>query len=87
MVKYNLMLLLLLSCFVIVLIGCTSNTNKNVCVKCGNTATTTLSGGADIMQKNGISIKDCKEITSNVYSAYVCDSCVGPVADVKPDLQ
>ena len=66
--------------------GCTENTKTQpLCVKCGRTATTTLSGPADIIQKNGLSLSDCKQITSNIYSASVCDSCVGPVAENKPD--
>lgn len=86
-VKRNLILLvLLICCFTIMCTGCTEDTNtEHLCVKCGDAATTTLSGPADIMQKNGISISDCKQITSNVYSAYVCDSCIGPVAEIKPD--
>ena len=78
--------LLLICCFTIFCTGCTEDTKtEHLCVKCGKTATTTLSGPADIMQENGISISNCKQITSNVYSAYVCDSCVGPVAKIKPD--
>lgn len=65
--------------------GCTEYTEEHLNVKCGGTATTTLSGPADIMEKNGISILDCNQITSNIYSAYVCDSCVGPVVEIKPD--
>lgn len=83
--KRNIMVLLL-CCFVMMCTGCTEDTKtEHRCVKCGGTATSTLSGPADIMQNNGISISDCKEITSLVYSAYVCDSCVGRVAKVKPD--
>lgn len=85
--KRNIMVLvLLLCCFVIMCTGCTDDTKvKKICVKCGRTATTTLCGPADIMQKNGISISDCRQITHNIYSASVCDSCVGPVAEIKPD--
>lgn len=85
--KRNLLfLVLVLCCFAIMLTGCTEDKKvENLCVKCGGKATTTLSGPADIMQKNGISLSDCKQITSNVYSAYVCDSCIGPVAEIKPD--
>lgn len=86
-----LFLVIIVCCFAIMLTGCTEDTKTQdtktqpLCVKCGGTATTTLSGTADIMQKSGISISDCKHITSNVYSAYVCDSCLGPVAEIKPD--
>lgn len=85
--KRNIILLiLLLCCIAIICTGCTENAKtEHLCVKCGKTATTTLSGPADIMQENGISISNCKQITSNVYSAYVCDSCVGRVAEIKPD--
>ena len=71
---------LLLGCLTMMCIGCASTEEQHRCVKCGGIATTTLSGPAEILQKNGISISDCEQITSNVYSAYVCDSCVGPVA-------
>jgi len=76
--------LLLIFCFVILCTGCTDNAKaEQACVKCGNTATTVLSGPADIMTKNGISIADCKQVTSIVYSAPICDSCLGPVAKIK----
>lgn len=82
-----LFLVLLLCCFTIILTGCTEDTKmeQHRCVKCGGTATTTLSGPAEIIQKNGISLINCRQITSNIYSAYVCDSCIGPVAEIKPD--
>ena len=81
-----LFLVILLCCFATMFTGCTENTKTQpLCVKCGETATTTLSGPADIIQKNGISLSDCKQITSNIYSVSVCDSCVGPVAENKPD--
>ncbi len=84
--KHNIILILLLCSFGIMFAGCAEDTRtEQLCVKCGGTATTTLSGTAGIMQKNGISISDCKQITSNIYSASVCDSCVGYVADIKPD--
>lgn len=85
--KRNLLCLVLLLCgFAMMCTGCAEDTKtEHICVKCGGTATTTLSGPADILQKNGISIGDCRQITSNIYSAYVCDSCVGPVAEIKPD--
>ncbi len=78
----------LLLCFFLALFtGCTEDEKKTeaVCVKCGGIATTVLSGPADIMEKNGISLSACSQITSDVYAAYVCESCVGPVAEVKPD--
>lgn len=81
-----LFLVILICCFMIMFTGCTEDTKTQpLCVKCGGTATTTLSGPADIIQKNGISLSDCTQITSSVYSASVCDSCVGPVAEIKPD--
>ena len=81
-----LFLFFLLCCFAMVCTGCTEDTKtEQLCVKCGGTATTILSGPADIMQKNGIAISDCTQITSNVYSASVCNSCVGHVAEIKPD--
>ena len=70
----------------IICTGCAmSEEAEPLCVKCGKIATTTLSGTADIMQKNGISISDCSPITSQIYSANICDSCIGRVANIKPD--
>ena len=86
MMKHSILLVLLLCSFAIMFTGCTNDTKiEQFCVKCGKTATTTISGPAGIMQKNGISISDCKQIASSVYSASVCDSCVGSVAEIKPD--
>ncbi len=72
-------------CFSLIFVGCTENTEKNFCVKCGKIATTTLSGPEETMESNGISISECTQITANVYTAYVCNSCIGPVAEIKPD--
>ncbi|MBQ3088055.1 MAG: hypothetical protein IJC36_00300 [Clostridia bacterium] len=69
-------------------VGCTTDDGVNtesLCVKCGGTATTTLTGPADIIEKNGISISECTQITSSIYSAPICDYCLGPVAEIKPD--
>ena len=83
--KRNILLLIvILCCFAVMCTGCKEDA-KHLCVKCGGIATTTISGPASIMEGNGISVSDCKQITSNVYSAYICDSCVGPVAELKPD--
>ena len=85
--KHKIIFSLLLTFLLILFTGCTEPESepKSSCVKCGNTATTTLVGPADIIQKNGISLSDCTTITSNIYSAPVCNSCVGPVAEIKPD--
>lgn len=86
--KRNILLsVLFLCCFLVLFTGCEEEdtVTEHLCVKCGKTATTSLSGPADILQKNGISISDCQHIASDIYSAYVCDSCVGPVATIKPD--
>ncbi len=81
-----LFLVILMCCFAIMLTGCTENEEPQpLCVKCGGTATTTLAGPAGIIQKYGISISDCTLIASDIYSAPVCDSCRGPVAEIKPD--
>lgn len=73
---------LLLSILLTILTGCTSESNEfTPCAKCGNRATTTISGPEYILQQNGIPISKCKKVTSNVYTAYVCNSCVGRVAD------
>lgn len=81
-----LFLVILMCCFAIMFTGCTKNEEPQpLCVKCGEEATTTLSGPADILQKNGISISDCTQITSNIYSAYICNSCIDPVSEIKPD--
>ena len=88
MKKYMIILFLLICCISIILCSCTETEDKKtekLCVKCGKTATTTLSGPSEILKKNGIDISQCKRITSSVYSAPVCDSCVGPVAEIKPD--
>ncbi len=86
MKRKTMVLVLFLCCFVIMCAGCTEDEKtEQLCMKCGGIATATLSGNADTMQKNGISISDCKQITSDIYSVSVCDSCIGPVAEIKPD--
>ena len=84
MCKKCLTLILSLS-MLLCLVACGDSGTKNHCVKCGSTATTTLSGSADIMEKNGISLSSCNQISSTIYSAYLCDSCCGPVHHVTPD--
>ncbi len=78
--------ILALCCLIIVFTGCAKSEPKQVarCVKCGNTATSTLMGPAEILRKNGISISQCDLVTGNVYSAPICDSCTGPVAELEP---
>lgn len=68
--------------FTLTLFGCsgTGNTASN-CVKCGNPSTYTLCGPAEQMLSEGISLNKCTQVTSNVYSAPLCDSCMGPVAE------
>lgn len=78
---------LLLFCFTTMIIGCIDKADENFCVKCGDTATSTLSGTSTIMQQNGISINDCEQITSNVYTAYICDKCTSPVVELESELQ
>ena len=79
--KHTILFLLLCS-LALLWTGCAEEeAPTRTCVKCGNPATTTLSGPAEILQSYGISLADCVEITSNIYSVYVCDSCVGPVAE------
>ena len=76
--KRNFLLLLVLACVVAFLcVGCTEEADaKHTCVKCGDEADTLLSGSADMMRNNGISIRKCRQVTSTVYAAYVCDSCM-----------
>ena len=84
--KRNIILFVLILCsFVFSCTGCTEDAQiAHRCVKCGKIATTTLSGAKEIMQGYGISIGDCRQVTSNVYSAYVCDACAGPVVEITP---
>ena len=73
-----LFLIVFLSCFLLFFSGCDSVAkSETLCVKCGKTATSTFTGTSYVMQQNGISLSDCKQITDDVYSAYVCDSCIG----------
>jgi len=86
--RYKLLLSFLLILSSLLLFGCTETTKLeplvNYCAKCGDVATTSLSGPTDILLKNGIPLSKCKPITSNVYAAYLCDACLGPVATVRP---
>lgn len=70
------------------LIGCTEQvtetTPANECAKCGGEATQTVSGTDKDMENLGIPVNNRKRITSNIYRAYLCDSCVGPVVELKP---
>lgn len=83
--KYKKIILSIFICLVMLFVGCTQeNQKETLCVKCGAVATTTLSGPADIMAKYGISTNKCTQITTSVYSAPVCDTCVtnmGPVVE------
>lgn len=83
--KYKILILSLLVCFCTTCFtACQKQEEQHFCAKCGAIATTTLSGPADIIEKNGISITQCTQITSDIYTAYVCQSCVGLVAELKP---
>ena len=80
--------LLVLACVSALTAGCGLQNKKaeiHYCAKCGREATSTLSGPAKIMESNGIPLSACEQVVSGVYSAYVCGSCTGPVADIKPD--
>lgn len=69
------------------LCGCSKNIApvvKSYCVKCGNVATQTLSGSEEYMISNDIPISKCTHVASNIYTASICDSCLGPVATIKP---
>ena len=80
--------LLALICISALAAGCGAQQKEaeiHYCAKCGREATTTLSGPAEIMESSGIPLSACKQGVSGVYSAYVCGSCTGPVADIKPD--
>lgn len=81
MIKY---FALFIICFAIILSGCEGE-EKKVCAKCGGEATTTLSGPAKIIESHGISLSKCEQITSGVYTAHVCNSCIGPVVEITPD--
>jgi hypothetical protein len=76
MKKRRLICLISFVCFLAILCsGCSEETSR--CVKCGGVATTILSGSKEIIKQNGISIVDCEEITESVYSAAMCESCIG----------
>lgn len=76
-------LLAVLFCFVIMFTKYNKKAKKEtLCVKCGNIATATISGSVDTMKKNNIPLSECRKITSNVYSAYVCNSCIGEFGPV-----
>lgn len=87
MVRKMLCLFLVLVCLSALVAGCGEEPEKTVhyCAKCGRTATTTISGSAYSMEKQGIPLSSCWKVTSSVYSAYICASCTGPVATLMPD--
>lgn len=67
--------------------GCTQEKEADRCAKCGAVATTTLSGPAETFKDAGIPLSKCRKITSNVYSAPVCNNCPGwPKAELTPDF-
>ncbi len=82
--KYKIIFVILfLMCLSVIFTGCSGDTQNDtetiICAKCGGTATTTISGPAGIMESNGIPLSKCKKTSEYVYTAYICDSCLGPV--------
>ena len=79
--------LLVLICLLSMLAGCVGNTEQTKTrAKCGGKATTTISGTAETLKSSGIPLSACRKITSNIYSADVCGSCTGPVAELTPNM-
>lgn len=66
---------------VLLLAGCSTAKETHTCVICGGEANRTLSGPMQQMAAYGISEDECSEITSGVYTAHVCEQCIGPVFD------
>ena len=83
-------LALTLVCCSVMITGCAGDTTpqkttlKTTCAKCGKTATTTMYGPAKLLQDSGIPLSACNKVTGEMYSADVCGSCVGLVAEIKP---
>ena len=69
------------------LAGCTEEPEKVTysCAKCGDSATKVISGTADYMEDEQIPLSKCKKVVDGIYSARLCDDCMGPVAEIKPD--
>ena len=87
MMRKILNLFLVLVCIAALAAGCGEQPQKEVhyCAKCGREATSTISGPLSLLQKDGIPASACRRITGDVYSAYICGSCTGPVATITPD--
>lgn len=78
-------LLLLAVLSVSLLLGCTAESKPtNYCAKCGKEATQTFSGPSSQLQSAGIPLSKCKKITSDIYTAYICSNCLGPVVELEP---
>lgn len=67
---------LIISILLFSFIGCVEKKSETACVKCGKEATCTISGTANDMTSEGISLNKCSNITSNIYTAHLCDSCL-----------
>ena len=90
MKKKILSMALAIVCIFTIFTGCTGkntpqkNTSKTTCAKCGKTATTSMYGPAELLQDSGIPLSACNKVSGEMYSANVCGSCVGLVAEIKP---
>lgn len=62
----------------LILVGCVKEESKE-CAICGGIANSTFSGPLTQMQDYGISVDECRQITSGIYTANVCSSCVSAV--------
>lgn len=82
--KYLVIIVSLLLVFVLLFTSCT---DKKMCAKCGNPATHPVSGPAQLLEEAGIPLNKCNEITSNIYTAFLCDKCLDkyPVSTFPPD--
>lgn len=63
------------------LFGCGQKEVIHTCTKCGKSPASIISGPDWYMESQGISLGECHQITGNVYQAYLCDDCMGSVAD------
>ena len=84
MKKLKLLILVSVLSFTLFLFGCTKATESpkqeiNYCAKCGDIANNVVSGSKFSMEQQGIPLSKCRSVTSTVYSAYLCDNCLGPV--------
>ncbi len=76
----NIVVLFLLLLSMLCLLGCGQKAEVHGCVKCGKTPVSSYSGPASAMEAKGIPLGKCTNITGSIYTTYLCDECMGPVA-------